>query len=168
MSVAPEDVARATISIFEDGYSDSLSTVATARDATETITLTDFVTRSISSDPENLQKTWQYPALIVAVGNMEAMDTGEFQQYSSTYGLETRLYMYLKHADADKLAILRMRYAEAALELLNQKQKLGLESAGGVVPGSIAQLPSNVAPEGNALVGGVMTRFIYKLVNYGF
>ncbi len=167
--VVPEDVARAIITIYEDDYATSLATVQTKWAATEDITLEDFVTRQISATPEQASSQWQYPSLRVGTGTMTQAEAASYQQYNNAYDMNIQIVHYLKHPDQRTLALIVMRHEEAVLDLLNQHPNLDFSgNENMIVNGSLSIVPSTTLATQKALIKGLMIRFDFRFVHYGF
>lgn len=168
--IVPEDVARRIIEIYEDDFATSLGTVQAKWADTENVILKDFVTRDISATPELVETQWQFPSLRVGIGNMPQAGEGpQIQQFHNFYDLNVQIAHYLKHPDQRTLALIVMRHEEAVLDLLNQHPSLDFAgNENRIVNGSLALLPSTTLGTPKSLIKGLMVRFDFRLLHYGF
>jgi len=168
--LTPEGVARNILSLYEDNYASYLSTVQTAWEDTEDITLSDFETRRITADPANIAVFPILPALAIAVGDMRE-DVGAdqaMQMYTNYYLMDTQLVYFLRAIDDHQLSIILMRHIEATLRFLQTYPRLNY--SGDVSIRNLRFEPSSnlMRSGGNMLVKGLLVRFDVRFIQRGF
>ncbi len=167
--LTPESILRQIISLYEDNYATSLATVESNWEDTEDIELTDFLTRTITSDPNALERQWHLPAMTATYGPIrEAAITSQLQQYHSFFDMQTLLTYYLSNPDATILGKIVSRHIEATLDMFKRFPGLGMQSGKDrVVPGTMRFSPSLSALRGAALVKGLLIQFDFRFMSYG-
>lgn len=164
----PESILRQILTIYETEYATSLATVEARWVAVEDISLSDFETRAIASDPGTLDKRWLLPALSVTMGPIrESTNQGNLQMMSTWYDMQVMITYYFQHPDATILAKIIARHVEATLDIFKRYPGFGFQSGKDkIVPGTIQFIPSRVTPRGNVMAKGLMTQFNYRFMNY--
>lgn len=166
--LTPEAIIRRVVSIYEDNYATSLTTVEANWSSTEDITLVDFLNRVITANPEVLPKVWEYPLMQCNIGPIEGVQDANYQQYVDWYEAEIQIYYYLRHSDARTLALLIHRHEEATLDMLKQHPSLDYGENNRVSPGTVSMVPSNVSSSSGILTQGLRVSFRFRFMNYGF
>lgn len=166
--ITPEAILRQILTIYEEQYGTSLSTVGSNWTAIEDIPLEDFVTRDFASDPGTLDKLWLLPALSVTMGAIrESSGAGTMQLMNTWYEMQVMLTYYFQHPDATVLAKIIARHTEATLDLFKRYPGFGLQTGQHkIVPGTIQFIPSRVTPRGNSMAKGLMVQFNFRFLNY--
>lgn len=166
--LTPEQIIRRVVSLYEDNYATHLATVESSWSSTEDITLTDFINRVITANPEVLPKVWDTPLMQCNIGPIEGVEGESLQQYHDLYECVIQCFYYLRHSDARQLALIIARHQEATFDLLNNHPNLDFGSNNRIRPASLSMVPSNVSPSSGVLTQGLRVAFAFRFMQYGF
>lgn len=165
--LTPEQIIRRVVSIYEDNYATSLAAVQSSWQATEDITLTNFIDRVITANPDVLPKVWDDPLMQCNIGPIEGVEGESSQQYHDLYECNIQCFYYLRDSNARILALIIARHEEATFDLLNRHPNLDFGQNNRIRPASLSMVPSNVSPGRGVLVQGLRVAFAFRFMQYG-